>query len=226
VRCPQAPLSQQWWLLVLGLGSDGRACQRDSLLSHAHVAESTLSQAMMRCLRRRGLPATRGASGEEGSGGGTCTRAAVVAAEGEWPLERIQLATRMARSLCCARHSAATTASYVSPCMRPPSDPSCAAPTLTGVRERQRAQCQTPGLRFAARPVESSRASPPHRPREDELGHPADTSRTNLAAALGLLSRWRLSKPRALLPKLSPRQPVAVDGVGAVQHAPINKCRI
>jgi hypothetical protein len=32
--------------------------------------------------------------------------------------------------------------------------------------------------------------SPPHRPREDELAHPADASRTNLAAALGVLSRW------------------------------------
>jgi hypothetical protein len=46
-----------------------------------------------------------------------------------------------------------------------------------------------------AAPVESSRASPPHRLREDGLIHPADTSRTNLAAALRLLSRWRLSKP-------------------------------
>jgi hypothetical protein len=32
----------------------------------------------------------------------------------------------------------------------------------------------------------------PHRPREDGLTHPADTSRSNLAAALALLSRWRL----------------------------------
>jgi hypothetical protein len=40
------------------------------------------------------------------------------------------------------------------------------------------------GFRFpAARPVESSRASPPHRPREDALAHPVDTSRSNLAAA-------------------------------------------
>jgi hypothetical protein len=38
---------------------------------------------------------------------------------------------------------------------------------------------------------------PPHRPRVPALAHPADTSRSNLAAALGLLSR-RLSnsKPR------------------------------
>ena len=36
---------------------------------------------------------------------------------------------------------------------------------------------------------ESSRASPPHRPREAVLAHPADTSRTNLASAFGLLSR-------------------------------------
>jgi hypothetical protein len=34
----------------------------------------------------------------------------------------------------------------------------------------------------------------PHRPQEDRLAHPADTSISNLAAALGLLSR-RLSKP-------------------------------
>jgi hypothetical protein len=39
--------------------------------------------------------------------------------------------------------------------------------------------------------TESSRASPPHRPREGGLAHPADTSRTNLAEALGLLSRRR-----------------------------------
>jgi hypothetical protein len=32
----------------------------------------------------------------------------------------------------------------------------------------------------------SSRASPPHRPREDELTHPADTSRANLVVALAL----------------------------------------
>jgi hypothetical protein len=32
--------------------------------------------------------------------------------------------------------------------------------------------------------VESSRASPPHRSREDGLAHPADTSRTNLASAV------------------------------------------
>jgi hypothetical protein len=44
---------------------------------------------------------------------------------------------------------------------------------------------------------ESIRASPPHRPREDGLTRPAGTSRSNLAAALGL-ARWRLSKPRAM----------------------------
>jgi hypothetical protein len=36
------------------------------------------------------------------------------------------------------------------------------------------------------------RASSPHRPREDGLAHPADTSRPNLAAVLGLLSRGGL----------------------------------
>jgi hypothetical protein len=46
------------------------------------------------------------------------------------------------------------------------------------------------GLRLPAAPVESSRASPPLRPREDGLNHPADTLRTNLADALALLSRW------------------------------------
>ena len=41
----------------------------------------------------------------------------------------------------------------------------------------------------------SSRVSPPQRPREDRLTQPTDTSRSNLAFTLGLLSRWRLSKP-------------------------------
>jgi hypothetical protein len=36
---------------------------------------------------------------------------------------------------------------------------------------------------------------PPRRSREDGLLQPADPPRSNLAAALGLLSRWRLSKP-------------------------------
>jgi hypothetical protein len=39
------------------------------------------------------------------------------------------------------------------------------------------------------RVVESSRASPPHRLREDGLAHPTDTSRPNLASVLGVLSR-------------------------------------
>jgi hypothetical protein len=43
--------------------------------------------------------------------------------------------------------------------------------------------------------AESSRAWPPHRPREDELTHPADTSRSDLAVPSALLLRWRLSKP-------------------------------
>jgi hypothetical protein len=34
----------------------------------------------------------------------------------------------------------------------------------------------------------------PHRPREDGLAHPADASRSSLADALALLSKWRLSK--------------------------------
>ena len=37
--------------------------------------------------------------------------------------------------------------------------------------------------------MESSRASPTHRPREDGLTHPADASKTNLADALALPTR-------------------------------------
>jgi hypothetical protein len=40
--------------------------------------------------------------------------------------------------------------------------------------------------------VESSRASPPRRPREDGLTHPADTSRSNLAAACCLAFQTRV----------------------------------
>jgi hypothetical protein len=47
------------------------------------------------------------------------------------------------------------------------------------------------GLRVPAAPRVSSRVSPPHRPRENGLAHPADPSRPNIAFALGLLSRWR-----------------------------------
>jgi hypothetical protein len=47
--------------------------------------------------------------------------------------------------------------------------------------------------------IVSSRASPPHSPREDELAHPTDISKPNLASALGLLSRWRGHHPLALL---------------------------
>jgi hypothetical protein len=68
------------------------------------------------------------------------------------------------------------------------------APIALEVRRREShgaTDYPTSGFGF----LESSRASPPHRPREDGLAHPADSSRTNLAAALGLLSRWRLSKP-------------------------------
>jgi hypothetical protein len=59
-----------------------------------------------------------------------------------------------------------------------------------------------PAVSFVCGSWESSRAWPPHRPREDGLAHPADTSRSNLAAALGLLSRW-LSKPFPSLTALS-----------------------
>ena len=40
-------------------------------------------------------------------------------------------------------------------------------------------------LGFGFSSVESSRATPPHRSREDWLAYPADTSRSNLAAAAG-----------------------------------------
>jgi hypothetical protein len=45
-------------------------------------------------------------------------------------------------------------------------------------------------------PVESSRASPPNRPREDGLVQLADTSRSNLASPLGLHSSWRQTLQR------------------------------
>jgi hypothetical protein len=44
-----------------------------------------------------------------------------------------------------------------------------------------------------------STVSPPHGPREDGLTHPADTSRSNHAAVLGVLLRWRLPKPSLAL---------------------------
>ena len=43
-------------------------------------------------------------------------------------------------------------------------------------------------------PVASSRVVATYRLREDGFTHPAHTSRSNLAAALALLSRWRLFK--------------------------------
>ena len=39
--------------------------------------------------------------------------------------------------------------------------------------------------------AESSRSSPPYRPREDGLAHPTNTSRSNLAAGSGLTSGCR-----------------------------------
>jgi hypothetical protein len=42
--------------------------------------------------------------------------------------------------------------------------------------------------KYVAEGQEDSRASPPHRLREEGLAHPADASRSNLAAALALLS--------------------------------------
>jgi hypothetical protein len=62
----------------------------------------------------------------------------------------------------------------------------------------------TPGIRFPAAPVESGRVSPPHRPREYGLAYPAGASRSNLAAALGLLPRWRLSNPYLLVVATGP----------------------
>ena len=61
--------------------------------------------------------------------------------------------------------------------------------------QRRRQVRSPPRVSIPAAPVESSRASPAHMPREDGFAHPADTSRSNLAAALALLSRLRLSKP-------------------------------
>jgi hypothetical protein len=50
------------------------------------------------------------------------------------------------------------------------------------------------GSFYAAECLRQVSERPPHRPREDGLTHPADASRSNLAFALALLSRWRLSK--------------------------------
>jgi hypothetical protein len=50
-----------------------------------------------------------------------------------------------------------------------------------------------PGSVSSSAGGEQQSVATPLRPREDGLAHPADTSRSNLAAALGLLSRWRLS---------------------------------
>jgi hypothetical protein len=52
------------------------------------------------------------------------------------------------------------------------------------------------GFQFPAEPLESSRAWPPHRPREDGLAHPAAASRPNLASALGLPKPSRFPKLR------------------------------
>jgi hypothetical protein len=53
----------------------------------------------------------------------------------------------------------------------------------------------SPTLTLGVSRLEGSRASPPHRPREEGFTYHAGTSRSNLASALGLLSRWRLAKP-------------------------------
>jgi hypothetical protein len=55
---------------------------------------------------------------------------------------------------------------------------------------------RTSAFRFQRRGCGEQQSVPPHRSREDGLTHPADTSRSNLVAALGLLSRWRLFKPQ------------------------------
>jgi hypothetical protein len=75
-----------------------------------------------------------------------------------------------------------------------------------------------PGLGFDCQ--QRQRATPPHRPREDGLTHPANISRTHLA----LLSRWRLSKPslcpsRARTGRLLIRVDVDGDDTGGLgQH--------
>ena len=65
-------------------------------------------------------------------------------------------------------------------------------PCAWSTRWQHEANTPLKGFGFQQRTVDS-RASPPHRPRGDELTHPADPSRSNLAAALSLLRR--LSKP-------------------------------
>jgi hypothetical protein len=77
----------------------------------------------------------------------------------------------------------------------------CVFEQLLGKRLRESARL--PWVRFPAR-WKRRRLYSPHRPREGGLAYPADTSRTNLAAALALRSRWRLSKP--LLWTINPKQ--------------------
>jgi hypothetical protein len=74
----------------------------------------------------------------------------------------------------------------------------------------------TRGFWFSAAPVESSRASPYYMPREDGLAHPADSSRSNPANALGVLSRRRLSKPNTKrMEERSCEHPPSAGGVCA-----------
>ena len=64
------------------------------------------------------------------------------------------------------------------------SEPACCAPHPLSVR-----------LRWAWPGGEQQSVATAFTPREDGLPRPADTSRTNLADALALLSRWRVSNP-------------------------------
>jgi hypothetical protein len=67
-------------------------------------------------------------------------------------------------------------------------------------------QCRAPNPTFTL--VESSRASPPHRLREDGLTHPADTSRSNLA------------RPWVCFPNPNPRAHASASLVCTSPYAP------
>ena len=87
----------------------------------------------------------------------------------------------------CARHTAIAIAAPECCKWRPHAKPPRAEAGVC----HQRSQTTAVKTQVSSSP----RASPLHRPRADGLAHPVETSRTNLAAALGLLSSWRLSKP-------------------------------
>jgi hypothetical protein len=93
------------------------------------------------------------------------------------------------------------------PCRHFKNQSCCCLGCQKGFASSPRRSCKPQVFRSPA-PVESSRASPRHRPREDGLVRPADTSRTDLAAALGLLSSVLASGGFPTLTSHAPQQAV------------------